>query len=80
MLIAPALPPAARRWWHAPTHHDQLAAGVGIALDRGRVVREHARHRRQVADVAVDDAKQGNDRRLVGGDVVEITGGGLLYG
>jgi hypothetical protein len=38
------------------------------APDRG----EHARHRRQVADVAVDDAEQRDDRGLVGGDRVEV--------
>ena len=36
------------------------------------VVRKHARHRREVADVSVDDAKQRDDGGLVGGDRVEI--------
>jgi len=35
-------------------------------------LRKHARHRRQVADVAVDHAEQRDDRGLVGGDRVEI--------
>ena len=40
---------------------------------RGRIIGEDARHRRQVAYMAVDHAKQGGDRRLVCGDAVEIT-------
>lgn len=36
------------------------------------MVRKDARHRRQVADVAVDYAKQRTDGRLIGGDRVEI--------
>jgi cold shock CspA family protein len=35
--------------------------------NRRRVVGKHASHRRQVADVAIDDAEQRNDGRLVGG-------------
>jgi hypothetical protein len=35
-------------------------------------LRKHARHRRQVADVAVDDAEQRDDRGLICGDAVEI--------
>ena len=31
-----------------------------------------ARHRRQVADVAIDDAEQRDDGGLVGGDAVEV--------
>jgi hypothetical protein len=34
--------------------------------------REHARHRRQVADILVHHPEEGNDGRLVGGDAVEI--------
>jgi hypothetical protein len=30
------------RWRHAPSHHRQLAAGVGVAHDRGRLVGEDA--------------------------------------
>ena len=29
-----------------PAHHSQLAAGVGVADDRSRIVREDTRHRR----------------------------------
>jgi hypothetical protein len=40
---------------------------------RGRIVGEHARHRRKVADVPVDRAEQRDDRGLVGGDdAVEV--------
>jgi hypothetical protein len=44
-----------------------------IADDRGRIIRKHARHRREVADVAIDDAEQRDDRGLVGGDVIKVT-------
>src|ERR1700726_3639415 len=38
-------------------HHNQLAlAALIVANHRGRVVGKHARHRREVADVPVDDA------------------------
>jgi hypothetical protein len=40
--------------------------------NRSRIVWKHAGHRRQVADVAVDDAEQRDDRGLAGGDAVEI--------
>ena len=55
-----------------PTHHAQLAPGVGVADHRSRIIRKHARHRCEVADIAVDDAEQRDDRGLVGGDAVEI--------
>jgi hypothetical protein len=41
------------------------------------VIRKHARHRRQVAAVALDYAKQRDDRSLVGGDAVEVARSGL---
>lgn len=53
---------SSRRSRHAPTHHDQLGAGAGVTYDRGRVVRRDADHRRQIADVTVDDTKECNDR------------------
>ena len=40
--------------------------------DRRFAVRKHARHRRQIADVSVHDAKQRDDGRLVGGDRVQL--------
>jgi hypothetical protein len=39
---------------------------------RSRIVRKHAGHRRKIADVAIDHAKQRDDRGLVGGDAVEV--------
>jgi hypothetical protein len=36
------------------------------------IVRRHAGHRRQVADIAVDDAEQRDDGGLICGDAVEI--------
>jgi len=65
----------ARRRRHAPAHHRELAPGIGVAHDRGRVVREDTRHRRQVADIAVDHAEQRGDRGPVGSDAVEIAHG-----
>jgi hypothetical protein len=35
------------------------------------VIRKHDRHRREVADIAVDDAEQRDDRGLVCGDAVD---------
>jgi hypothetical protein len=47
-----------------------------LAVDRpddGRwPVGEDGRHRRQVADVTIDDAEQRGDCRLIGGDRIEI--------
>src|SRR5262249_13653145 len=44
----------------------------GVA-DHGRgIVREDARHRREVADVAVDDAEEPDDGLLVGRDRIEV--------
>jgi len=42
------------------------------ALRKGPDSLETHRHRRQVADVAVDHAKQRDDRGLVGSDAVEV--------
>ena len=39
---------------------------------------KYARHRRQIADAAVDDAEQRDDRGLVGGDGIEIADDRLL--
>ena len=68
----------ARRWRHAPAHRDHLAPALSVADHRSRVVGKHARHWRQVADVAVDDAEQRDDRGLVGGDGIEIADDRLL--
>jgi hypothetical protein len=43
-----------------------------VARTGAKVVGKHARHRRQVADIAVDDVEKGDDRGLVRGDAVEI--------
>ena len=68
----PARPTCSRRWWHAPAHHRQFAPGFGVADHRRRKIGKHTCHRRQIADVAVDDAEQRDDRGLVGGDAVEV--------
>src|SRR5437879_917679 len=64
---------SAWRRGHTPGLHSKLALTARVAHDRGRIVRENARHRRQVADVAVHDAKERADRFLVGGDAVQVT-------
>jgi hypothetical protein len=69
---APSCRPAADRESRA-AHHRQLAAVARVAHYRSRIVREHARHRRQVTDVVVHRAKERDDRRLVGGDAVKVT-------
>ena len=53
-------------------HHGQFTPGVGVVDDRGRIIGKHTGHRRQVADVAVDHAKQRDDGGLVGGDAVKV--------
>ena len=40
---------------------------------------KHAGHRCEVADIAVDDAEQRDDRGLVGGDGIEIAHARLLF-
>ena len=54
------------------SHAHHFGAGVGVADHRRRVIRKHAGHRRQVADVAVDHAKQRDDGGLVGGDGIQV--------
>ena len=48
------------------------AAVVSVADDRRGIVWKHSRHGREVADLAVDHAKQIDDRGLVGCDAVEV--------
>jgi hypothetical protein len=56
----------------APTHHRHLGPGLRVG-DHGRgIVREDAGHRRQVADVTIDNTKERSNRGLVGGDAVEV--------
>jgi len=62
----------ARRWRHAPAHQRHLAIGADVPHHRRRVVGKNTRHRRQVADVAVDHAEQREDRFLVCGDRMEM--------
>ncbi len=45
-----------------------IAPGLGAADHRSRIIRKHARHRCEVADAPVDDAKEADDRLLVGSD------------
>ena len=49
-----------------------ISVPVSVLRMTGRVIGKHTRHRRQVADVAVDHAEEGDDRGLVGGDAVEV--------
>jgi len=63
---------------HVPAHCCQFATSVGVANDRCRIVRKHAGHRRQIADVAVDHSEQPNDGGLIGRYRIEIADGRLL--
>jgi hypothetical protein len=57
---------ACARWRrHAPPHQGHLGASVGVADHRSRIVGEDAGHRREVADVAVDDTEERSDGSLV---------------
>jgi 2-phospho-L-lactate guanylyltransferase (CobY/MobA/RfbA family) len=59
-----------------PSRGSKLSSVGSVAHDRSLVVRKHARHRSQIADVSVDDAKQRDNGGLVGGDRIEIAHGG----
>jgi hypothetical protein len=54
--------------WHAPAHSHHLGTCIGVTDHGRRIVRKHARHRRQVADLAVDHAEERNDCGLIGRD------------
>jgi hypothetical protein len=45
---------------------------VSVLRTTGVIIWKHARHWGEVADIAVDDAKEADDRLLVGSDAVEI--------
>jgi hypothetical protein len=55
-----------------PAHHRKLAVSTGIPDNRRRIIREHARHRGQVADVAIHDAEKGDDSGLIGRDRIKV--------
>jgi hypothetical protein len=64
--------PAVARWRrHAPAHQHHFTRAADVADHRRGIVREHARHRRQVADIAVDHAKQREDGGLIGRDRID---------
>jgi len=48
-----------------PRAQRHLLARLGVAESLGRDTRKDARHRRQVADVAIDHAEKGDDGSLV---------------
>src|SRR6185503_15245835 len=50
-----------------------VRGGAGIAHDWRGIIWKHARHRLQVADIAVQDAEEGGDRALIGSDRIEVT-------
>src|SRR4029077_10382218 len=54
------------------SHHRHFEFAVRVADHRSRIIRKHARHRCEVADIAVDDAEQRSDGGLVRCDAVEI--------
>jgi hypothetical protein len=45
---------------------------AAVQRRRGRIVGDHARHRRQVTNVPVDHAEERNDGGLISGDAEEI--------
>jgi len=55
-----------------PTDGDHLGAAARVADCASRIIRKNAGHRRETADVSVDDAGERDDRSLVGGDAVEV--------
>src|SRR5664280_2357481 len=57
---------------YIPTHHCQLAPTFGVANDWSGHNPGNTRHGWKVADVAVHDPKQDDDRGLVCGDAVEV--------
>jgi len=57
---------------HAPPRRGEFAALGSVAHDRRRVVWKHTGHRRQIADISVDDAKQRDDGGLIGRNRVEV--------
>jgi hypothetical protein len=63
---------------HSPPRRGELAALGSVAHDRSRIVRKHPGHRRQIADVSVDDAEQCDNGGLVRRDRVEIAHRGLI--
>ena len=52
----------------------------GVAHHRSRLIWKHARHRREVADIAIDDAEQSSYGSLVGRDRIEIAQELFLHG
>jgi hypothetical protein len=51
-----------------------------VAHDRRGIIWKHARHRREVADIAIDDAEQSSYGSLVGRDRIEIAQELFLHG
>src|SRR6185437_13739252 len=65
-------PTGARRRWHAPAHEYHFLDLASVAYDRRGIVWKNTWHRREVADVAVQVAKEPRDCGLVGGDRIKI--------
>jgi hypothetical protein len=53
---------------YAPCRICETAFAARVADHRSRTIWKHARHRREVADIAVDHAEQRADGFLVSGD------------
>jgi hypothetical protein len=58
---------------HPPARRDELATFGSVAHDRRFVIGKNPRHRRQIANVSVHDAKQRDDGGLVRGNRIEVT-------
>ena len=52
--------------------HRIMLNSLPVSVLRITGIWKHARHRREVADIAVDDAEQRDDRGLVRRDAVEV--------
>jgi hypothetical protein len=63
-----------------PAHHHHLALAFGCANNWRRIVGKNSGHRRQVTNVPVHHAEQGDDGGLVGGDRIEIARRVILPG
>ena len=51
----------------------EIHFGADVPHDWRGIIWKNARHRRQVADIAVHDAEEGGDRALIGGNRIEVT-------
>ena len=73
-------PPVLGGGGHPPTHQHHLFRVPDIADHRCRIVGKDTRHRRQVADIAVQASEETGDRCPVGCDRIQITHSAFAFG